>query len=93
MRCRRANVLPARRSQKGPRLLPRAVVEQIGMGALGKQFDPLRLVGGAVDPPAHFHRDHRILLAVKNENRGGDGADVALDVVFVGNQQAERQQK
>ena len=69
------------------------MIEQIVMGALGKQFDSLRLVGGAVNPPAHFHRDHRILLAVQDENRGLNGADVALMVVFVGNQQAERQPK
>ena len=37
------------------------------MSALGKQFDPLRLVGGAVDPQALFDRDHRI--AVRDENR------------------------
>ena len=61
------------------------------MGALGKQFDPLRLVGGVIDPPAHFHWNHRILLAVQDENRGRHGADVALVVVFVGNQQAEWQ--
>jgi len=54
------------------------MIEQIGMGALGKQFDPLRLVGSAVNAPAHLHWDHRILLAVQDENRGRDGADVAL---------------
>jgi|GEM_PF-1994104 len=69
------------------------MVEQIGMGALGKQFDPFRLVGGAVNPPPHSHRDYRILLAVQDENRGLNGADVALVVVFVGNQLAERQPK
>jgi hypothetical protein len=57
------------------------MVEQIVMGALGKQFDPLWLVGGAVDPPAHFYGDHRILLAVQDENWGRDGADIALVVV------------
>ena len=56
------------------------MVEQIVMGTFGKQFDPLRLVGGAIDPRAHFHWDHRILLAVQDENRGGVRADVALDL-------------
>jgi hypothetical protein len=58
--------LSAQGSEKGPRLLPRAVVEQVVMCALGKQFDPLRLVGGAIDPPAHLHRDHRIPLAMQD---------------------------
>jgi len=45
------------------------MIEQIVMGTLGKQFDPLRIVGGAVHPPAHFHGGHRILLAVQDKNR------------------------
>ena len=69
------------------------MVEQVVMDTLGKQFDPLRLIGGVVDAQAHFHWDHRILLAVQDENRGRDRADVALDVVFVADQQAERQPK
>ena len=54
------------------------------MRTLGKQFDPFRLIGGAIDPPTHFHWYDLILLAVQNENRSGDGANVALIVVFVG---------
>jgi hypothetical protein len=66
------------RIHKGLCLLPRALVEQIVMGALGKEFNPLWLVSCAVDLPAHFHRDHRVLLAVQDENRRLDEADVAL---------------
>jgi len=40
------------------------MIKQIVVSALRKQFDPLRLVGGAVDLSAHFHWDHRILLAM-----------------------------
>ena len=60
------------------------MIEQIRMRTLGKQFDPFRLIGGAIDPPTHFHWYDLILLAVQNENRSGDGANVALIVVFVG---------
>jgi hypothetical protein len=69
MRCRPANALSARarRSQKGPRL-PRAIVEQIVMGALGKPFDPLRRLSGPIDPPAHLHRSDPHLAL------GGPGA-------------------
>jgi hypothetical protein len=45
------------------------MVEQILMVALRKQFDALWLIGGAVDPQTHFHRNHTILLAVQDENR------------------------
>ena len=69
------------------------MIKQIVVSALGKQFDPLRLVGGAVDLPAHFHWEHRILLAMLDKNRGRDGADVALVVLSVGNQQADGSQK
>ena len=40
------------------------MIEQIRMRTLGKQFDPLRLIGGAIDPPTHFHGYDLILLAV-----------------------------
>ena len=62
------------------------MIEQIVMGAMGKQFDPLRFVGGAVDTQAHFHRDHRVLFAVEDENRGRNQANVTLVVVLVGDQ-------
>src|SRR6185295_10940181 len=81
------------RTQKRPRRLPGTLAEQIVMGALWKHFDPLRLVRGAEDPTAHFHRDHSILLAVQDEKRRRDGADVALVVVFVRDQQTNRQPK
>ena len=63
------------------------------MGALGKEFNPLWLVSCAEDPPAHFHRDHSVLRAVQDENRRLDEADIAFVVVFVGNEQLERQPK
>ncbi len=45
------------------------MVEQIVMSALWKQFDLLRVIRGAIYPQAHFHRDHRVLLTVQDENR------------------------
>ncbi len=81
------------RVEKASNLLPRAVVEQIEMIALGKEFDPLRLVGGLVDPLTHFHRDHRVLLAMQDQNRGRNRANVVLDVVFVGNEPSSGNQK
>jgi hypothetical protein len=40
------------------------MVEQIRMRTLGKHFDPLRLIGRAIDPPTHFHGYDLILRAV-----------------------------
>ena len=51
---------------------------------LGKQFDPFRLIGGAIAPRTHFHWYDLILLTGRNENRSGDVANVALIVVFIG---------
>ena len=60
------------------------MIEQIRMRTLGKQFDPFRLIGGAIDPQTHFNRYDLVLLAVQNENRSGDGANVVLIALFVG---------
>ena len=63
-------------AQKSVGFFPRPMVEQIIMGTIGEQFDPLRRVGCPVDPQSHLYRDHRIALAVQDENRGPDRADV-----------------
>ena len=66
------------------------MIEEIVMMPLRKRFDAFRIVGGTVDAFAHVHRDDLILLAMQDEHRSRDGADVALDIVLVGDQQIER---
>src|SRR5262245_39158092 len=81
------------RIDKGLCLVPCALVEQIVMGPLRKEFNPFWLVSCAIDLPAHFRWDHRVLHPVQDKNRRFDQADVVFVVEFVRNQQAERQPK
>src|SRR5680860_411235 len=79
--------------QKGADFPPCAMVEQIDMTAVRKQFDFLRLVGRSMDASTHFYRDYLVLFSMENENRRRHRADVALVVVLVRDQQAEWQPK
>ena len=61
------------------------------MPALWECLDAFRFVGSPKHAPAHFHRDHLVLLFMQNEKRSRDRADIPLKIVLISDQQAKRQ--